>query len=883
MHGREARVAESATGVVARRALFERLTAGVADGVTLLSAAAGSGKTVLLRSWLAEAGAPARVAWVTVDHDEREAQAFWLSVVEQLRRATSGAGAIGDQAPALIFDGGALVRRLITELERVDEPVILVIDDLHELVSPDAQAQLKMLLARRPSSLRVVLATRRDPQLGLHRLRLAGQLTELRGAELRFTAGEARDLFAASGVTLDDDATASVVARTEGWAAGLRLVALSLARRADPESFIAAFSGSDRAVADYLLAEVLERQPEAVRLLLLRTSILPRVNGVLADLLTERQGSERILLELEEANAFVVSIDPERTWFRYHQLFADLLRLELRRTEPESIPRLHLAAARWFAEHGHVLDAIRYAQAAGHWGYAARLLAEHGFSLSLDGRGAAIGGLVAAFPTETLTDPELAAYVAYWEVTQHSLDAAAAHLALAERHASHALPERQRRVEALLATARLALARRRGDLAGVLREAGPLLESDHSEVASDVGLGNDARAVALMNLGIVELWASQWEDSTRHLEQALALARQIDRPYVAVRCLSHLALHAARQSIARARRLAEEAVALAEAQGWGSDPVACTALALLASLDSAQARFDEGRRWLDRAMSCLRPEIEPATALLAHWVSGELHIGAGRLREAIEEFHAAERLQRVLTTEHALTGRAKASIALTQLQLGDVSDARATLARVTEQEVELGEIRTALAALRLAEGDKEAATAALAAVLDGTAPVIRAGTLIQALVLDAVAADPLLDGSRVEADIERALDIAEPDALIFPFLLVPAREVLERHPRHRTAHAALASDILDALGGKPLAARAREAPVEPLTESELRVLRHLPTNLTAPEIAGELYLSTSTVKTHMRHVYEKLGVHRRTEAVERARQLGLIGSAIRRH
>ena len=324
MCGREAQIAERATGVVARPSLFERLSAGAADGVTVLSAPAGSGKTVLLRSWLDDSGALARTAWVTVEYDERDAQAFWLAVVEQLHRATDGA--VAELAPAVTFDGQLLVRRLIAELESLDEPVVLVIDDLHELVSLAARAQLQALLARRPQSLRVVLATRRDPQLGLHRLRLTGELAELRSADLRFTASEAQDLFAASGVTLSDDALATVMARTEGWAAGLRLVALSLVGREDPGSFVAAFSGSDRTVADYLLAEVLERQPEAVRRLLLLTSILPRVNGPLADRLTDSQGSERILLELEDANAFVIATNSERTWFRYHALFADLLR-----------------------------------------------------------------------------------------------------------------------------------------------------------------------------------------------------------------------------------------------------------------------------------------------------------------------------------------------------------------------------------------------------------------------------------------------------------------------------------------------------------------------------------------------------------------------------
>jgi LuxR family maltose regulon positive regulatory protein len=174
--------------------------------------------------------------------------------------------------------------------------------------------------------------------------------------------------------------------RTEGWAAGRRLAAISLADTCDPERFVAEFSGSDRTVAEYLLAEMLERQPDDIQQLLLRTSLLDRVNGELADLLTGRPGSERILLDLEDANAFVVSLDPERTWFRYHHLFGDLLRLELRRTQPEQVPTLHLRAAEWFAQYGHFVDAIRHTQAAGDWPGAARLLADHAFSLTLDGK-----------------------------------------------------------------------------------------------------------------------------------------------------------------------------------------------------------------------------------------------------------------------------------------------------------------------------------------------------------------------------------------------------------------------------------------------------------------------------------------------------------------
>jgi LuxR family maltose regulon positive regulatory protein len=303
----------------------------------------------------------------------------------------------------------------------------------------------------------------------------------------------------------------------------------------------------------------------------------------------------------------------------------------------------------------------------------------------------------------------------------------------------------------------------------------------------------------------------------------------------------------------------------------------------MASADAAQGRFDEGRRWLDRAEHSSRAELDPATALLVHFVRGELHVGGGRLAEALGEFRAAERLQEVLATPHALTGPARLSIVQTQLQMGDSTGARATVARLTDLDYEFGEPRAALAALRLAEGDQKAAIEALAPVLDGTAPVVRAGTVIEALMLDALARDELGDHVAAERDIERALDVAEPDSLVFPFVVVPARALLERYPRHRTAHAALLADLLSVLGGSSLPARRSEpaTPPEPLSESELRVLRFLPSNLSAGEIAGQLYVSTSTVKTHMRHIYEKLDAHRRTEAVDRARELGLLGPSAR--
>ena len=390
-HGCEGR---PATGVscVARRCSSNCLRPRH-DCVVLVCAPAGSGKTMLVRSWLEDSGVSERTAWVGVEPRERDAQHFWLAVINALAAAIGGS--VEPLGPTPGFRGEAVVERVLEDLRSVEEPLVLVIDDLHELQSPEALTWLELFIARRPAGLRIVLTSRSEPHLNMHRLRLAGELTEIREADLRFSAHEAAELLRASEIELSDEAVALLHERTEGWAAGLRLAAISLAGHPDPERFVRDFSGSERSVAGYLMAEVLERQPPEVRELLLRTSILDRVTGRLADAMTGHSDSERILLELEEANAFVTSLDADRTWFRYHHLFADFLRLELRRTDPASIDALHGVAARWYEEHGHPAEAIRHAQAASDWTYATRVLADSYISLILDGRLETVGGLLA--------------------------------------------------------------------------------------------------------------------------------------------------------------------------------------------------------------------------------------------------------------------------------------------------------------------------------------------------------------------------------------------------------------------------------------------------------------------------------------------------------
>ena len=300
--------------------------------MTVVSAPPGSGKTVLLRSWIAETALADRAGWVAVGRDEQDPQQFWLSVLGALRRTTPGSALVRELTGAPDLDGWAIVERLLKDPAPLRDRLWLVIDDLHELRSREARRQLELLMMRAPQELRFVLAGRQDVPLGLHRVRLEGELAEIRADDLRFTMEEANALFAAARVELPGPALELLVHRTEGWVAGLRLAALSLAGHPDPERFAAEFSGTERTVAEYLLAEVLERQHEQVRRLLLRTSVLDRVNGELADLLTGESGGERMLQDLEEANAFVVSLDAARSWFRYHHLFAGLLQLELRRS-----------------------------------------------------------------------------------------------------------------------------------------------------------------------------------------------------------------------------------------------------------------------------------------------------------------------------------------------------------------------------------------------------------------------------------------------------------------------------------------------------------------------------------------------------------------------
>jgi LuxR family maltose regulon positive regulatory protein len=878
--------------VVLRCALFGRLAQ--AERVVQISAPAGSGKTLLIRSWIAETGPARNTAWVPVDHEMRHPRRFWIAVADALRGTAAGSALVRPLTPSPDLDGWTVVERLLTDLAALEDRLWLMIDDAH-LLDPEVLPQLELLLLRAPAELRFVLATRHDLRLGLHRLRLAGDLTEIRAADLRFSLAEAEALFGAAGVEVPEETLAQLHGRTEGWAAGLRLAALSLAGHPDPQRFAAEFSGAERTVAEYLVAEVLDRQSEEVRRLLLRTSVLDQVSGALADVLTGASGGERILQDLEQAGAFVVSVDGGRSWFRYHQLFADLLQLELRRTEPDEQTALHGAAAGWLAGHGHPVEAVRQAQAAEDWELGTRLLSDHWLDLYLGGRGVTLAELLGRFPRWVVAaSPELTAVQVAGDLVRGALEDAGRHLAMAVGALAAVPADRRRRVQVMLSVLRLFLAWRLVDFAVVTEEAQRLLALTEGTDAPDLGLSEDLRAAAFISLGIAEMWALKFEDAQRHLQQGVALARRIGRPYLELTGLAH-GTHAMvlfQPDLAQAE-WSWQAIELAERHGWGEEPLAGMAYAQVGFVLLYQGRLDEAEPWLERAERILRTEVEPAAGMSLRHARALLELSRGRPQEALAASVGAEQLAATLAGPHTFVTWMRSRILQTLVRLGQTGRAEQALAELGEDERASAEMPAAAAALRLATGDPQGAADTLAPVLDGSIPGVRPMRMVTALLLEARARDALGDRATTGRVLEQALDITESNGLLLPFLLDPIPALLERHRRYRTAHPALISQILDlpttsASPARPSSgqagwARSRgQTLIEQLTDSETRVLRYLPTHLTVHEIANELFISVNTVSTHKRHLFAKLGVHSRREAVDRARALGLLVPATRK-
>src|SRR5579863_4423211 len=532
--------------------------------------------------------------------------------------------------------------------------------------------------------------------------------------------------------------------------------------------------------------------------------------------------------------------------------------------------------------HGYPIEAVRQAQAAQDWALAARVLSDQWIGLGLAGLGSTAHELLGRFPDAVIAgDAELAARVATDRLARGPVPEAERYLALAARALDSVPPDRRARAQVVLAVARMRLARQRGDLPAVAEEAhrllAPAMTAESAE--AELALGGDLRALALINLGAAEVWSGRFEDADRHLADGIDLARRIGRPYLEVAGLANDAQLRSWRSFPAGAQRSLQAIELATRHGWADEPVAGVAYLALGVAMVTQGRTEEAERALERAERTVRTAADPAAGMRLVYGRGMLEFISGRHDAALRAFQAAERLAESLVSPHTLAPRLRSHLLQTLVRTGETRRVEQALADMEQAERDRGELRIAEASLRLAQDDPKTATAVLAPVIDGSAPLQNAHLWeVQAFLLQAIACDALGEASAARRALERALDRAEPERLLFPFLYDPAPDLLDRHRRTGTAHAGLTGEILTALAGREPGSPPAGPPRlrEPLSHAEARVLRYLPTKLSAPEIADELYLSVNTVKTHMRHLYDKLGVHRRHEAVEQARALGLL-------
>ena len=870
-------------GMVTRRRLFALLDTGVERPVTLLAAPAGSGKTMLLTSWMSAAAPPGPIAWLSLDPADNDPVQFWTYVLAAL--CQSGAVPADNRLRTLRPHADDLLPLLVHGLDELVSPVVLVLDDVHELTDARVLQGIEFLIRRAPPQLRLMLATRADPPLPLHRLLVGGQLTQVRAADLAFTVAEVAELLAEYEYRprLSDDDLARLQARTEGWAAGLRLAAVSMQSQPDLHRYIVELAGDDRSLAGYLVAEVLDQQPAELRSFLLRTCVVDELSGELANALTGRGDGERTLARLEQANVFVVALGPRREWYRYHPLFAQLLQYELRRQAPQESTELRRRAARWYAEHEFPLKAFRQSVAMQDWGSTADLIAEHGFGRFLRGQEAVVRDLLDRLPTDAVRrQPELALLAAAERIASND-DGAAAFVLLAQEQVPRLADDRRPRFALMLAICRLLRANRAGDLEEILA-AGRAALTAHAQLeggASAGGVAGEARAVALSGLGTAELWTGELDAAEVHLQAGGAAAQWAGLDDVQLNCLSQLALlHAVQGRLNHAVQLGQAALELAGVPGWASSAPVTSALLAFAWVHYRRDDLTTAGSFLGRAAEAAGAAPERPLKVAFRIVEGRLRLAQADLVGAFAEFGAARQELAGCRPPGLLSRWLATSEAELHLAAGDAGSARGLLEALDTGEPAAPEA-VAFARLQLAEGDPAGASGSLSPLVDGTMPTTDLGARIEALLLHAVASHALDAPDQAAASLGFAIDLAEPEEhrRVFLDAGAPGRALLANYHERVDASWPFLDELAQAsLDPAPAAMSPMPALIELLSQREQAVLRYLPSMLTFVEIGSELYISVNTTKSHVRSIYRKLGVVDRRDAVRRARQLHLLRS-----
>ncbi|WP_240134657.1 LuxR C-terminal-related transcriptional regulator [Streptomyces sp. MUM 178J] len=862
---------------VRRQRLTRRLTAGAAGPLVLITGPAGAGKTLLAAHWAASSAPPAPVAWLTLEPEDDAPGVFWAGVLTTLGgNGSVRPEAVGSPVHADEVDP-SLLARLAAQLSRRTEPVILVLDAYDHISSPEVAAGLQSVLRHAAPGLRLVLTSRSEPLLPLHRYRAASEITEIRGADLAFTPDETARLLRGHGLSLPADAADALTARTEGWAAGLRLSALAARDAADPAGFLAGFEAGHTTIADYLLAEVLGAQPEAVQDLLLRTSVLDRTCPDLADALTGRGDAEGVLADLARSNALVEPIG--HGWYRHHALFAEILRVHLRARHPGLDTELHRRAGRWLGDAGRIDEALPHAAAAGDWEWAAtRFVEDLAVGRLFTGLDAdRLTGLFSAMPPAV---PGLAACLvrAGCALARYDLPGGLEWL----RGASGEEAAATESAEALISRAFLwALAGRLTGSAGTARTA--VYEVERAALRLPEGLRArrpELFALPLAALGSALLWERRLDAARQTLHDAggaidtAGAAEAPETVHPRYEALSRLALVDVLHGLpGPAQAHARQALAVAEQGGLAPRSRTGVAHLVLAAVALDRDDPDAARGELDRAAESSGAHHDPVAASAAALWRSRLLLAEGDPLAALAALDGARPPATAHPSpwvfDHAAVVRSAALLAL-----DDPHGAVGALGGVSPHDPLCA---AASARARLAAGDAGAALALLDALPRGGGRDTGPGIRVRLLLARAETLDRLGDPAGARSVLAQALAAARPDRLRLPFRESgPSLRLLRRRPDLAWAHAWLGPAILGGLPAPHQDGDAAPPVLEPLSERERQVLERAAQMLSTQEIADELHLSVNTVKTHLKSVHRKLSARRRGEAVRRARELRLL-------
>jgi LuxR family transcriptional regulator, maltose regulon positive regulatory protein len=887
-------------GLVARPRLLERMRNGAEARLTLVSAPAGFGKTTVLAAWLHEASGEGRcVAWLSLDAADHEPASFWTYVVTALRGAVPGVGASALELLASFpVPTELMLTTLLNELAAAPSEVWLVLDDYHLVDNHEVDEGVAFLLEHLPAQVHLVVTTRADPDLPLARWRVRGELVEIRAADLRFTSDEAAAyLNVATGLDLAAEDIAVLEDRTEGWIAALQLAALSLQEREDVSGFIARFAGDDRYIVDYLIEEVLRHQPDAVRGFLLQSAVLDRLSGALCDAVTGRDDGSEMLVALERANLFIIALDDQREWYRYHHLFADVLRARMLSEQPDQVPLLHQRASGWYGRHDLTEEAVRHALAGRDFDRAVHLIERAVSAIRRHRQEAMMYVWLKALPDDAIRrSPVLSVFYGSMllafgdpDAVEHRLDDAERALAAVPQDSAvpwadtddlHMLPS-------TIAMYRAALAQARGDAAGT---------AEHARRALDLAGPSDhlARGGAAGFLGFAA-WAqgdvaSALETFTQAVASLHAAGSLVDELSGTV-VLADLCRAAGRPS--KARRLCAQALELAEARG---EPVARATAEMhvgLSEMDVEVGDLESAKRHLETAAALADRAAMTESRYRWSVAMGLLAQSNGDPEGAVQFLDQAEQLYRpgFFPNVRPITAM-KARIWIAHGELSEAADwARDRGVSATDDVSYLSEFdHLTLVRLLLAQHRTNQDSGALlqaAGLLDRLSAAAetsgRAGSLLEIHLLRALAHDA--EGHRPQAleTLAQALALApEPEGYVRLLLDegAPMTELLRA-----AAHHGVAGDhplrLLKLVTSPSAAApdpgqRPAPSPVESLSDRELQVLRLLDSELTGPQIARQLFVSHNTVRSHTKHIFTKLDVSNRRAAVRRARERGLL-------